>query len=124
MNGCLCGCMLSLGTCTQVCMLTKVHKVNLCWWTKLLSVTTDTVSWTEVCHDSLTLSGNVSTAADSLTKVTKLSPLTTLAKSNGKLVLGTCVLIVIRNNLVTTESCCPHGFLFVFFLTVYGNLVK
>lgn len=26
-NGCLCVCMLSLGTCTQVCTLTKVHKV-------------------------------------------------------------------------------------------------
>lgn len=38
---------LNVGTCTKVCTLIKMHKVNLWWGTKILSVTTDTVSCTE-----------------------------------------------------------------------------
>lgn len=104
MGVCVCVCMLSLGTCTQVCTLTKVHEVNLWWGTKLLSVTTDTVSWTEVlkCATIPRHCRDVWTVCCWLTDQSDQASLSNhLAKSLGKLVLGTCVLTVISNNLVT-----------------------
>lgn len=101
-NGCLRVCMLSLGTCTQVCTLTKVHKVNLWRGTKLLSLTTDTVSWTEVlkCATIPRHCWDVWTVCCWLTDQSDQASLsvTTPVNSFGELVLGTCVLTVISKN--------------------------
>lgn len=115
--------------CLRVCMYVKlgylhtgVHDVNLWWGTKLLSVTTDTVSWTEVlkcatiprhCRDVWTVCCWLTDQSDQAS----LS-VTTPARSLGELVVRTCyVLTVISNNLVTSRAAALVW-------TVKENLVK